>query len=432
MRRALCALAVVAPLLVPARAHAKDLCGTASTSAGPAPLTVTFTSSCGAAHWDFGDGQSTDGEQVEHTFAAGAWTVYVGDEKVAVVTSRAVTFRVPRLVGFRHRLTFRGAIVPPLANEQVLVLVNGRFLASTHTSSDGTFHVTRRIASPGPYSAHWVDANSDALSTTVKPQLAASLVGTPTVGQRIAVVARLSPAGAGTLRIRVWRGKKLVANVRRARVVLSTRSTARYRVRVSSEPAAGFAAVARTLTTTVALPYLRLGSRGPSVRALEQRLFDLHYALERVDSAYGQDTYDGVIAFQKVEGLSRTGEVDPAVWRRLAGASTPRARYRGDHVEVDKSRQVLLEVRGGKVTLVVPVSTGATGNTPIGLWHVYSRVPGWSWVLWYPTYFLRGFAIHGYPDVPPWPASHGCVRVPMWIATRLYAMHPFGFPIYIY
>jgi peptidoglycan hydrolase-like protein with peptidoglycan-binding domain len=168
------------------------------------------------------------------------------------------------------------------------------------------------------------------------------------------------------------------------------------------------------------------------VRALEQRLRQLRYALLRVDGAYGQDTYDAVVAFEKVNGLPRTGEVTPTLWRRLEHGKVPHARYRGDHVEVDKTRQVLFEVRHGIVTLVVPVSTGATGNTPIGLWHVYSRVAGWSWVLWYPTYFLRGFAIHGYPEVPAYPASHGCVRVPMWVATRLFAMHPYGFPIYIY
>jgi len=46
--------------------------------------------------------------------------------------------------------------------------------------------------------------------------------------------------------------------------------------------------------------------------------------------------------------------------------------------------------------------------------------------------FLRGFAIHGYPSVPPWPASHGCVRVPMWVATRVFALHRYGFAIWIY
>ena len=75
----------------------------------------------------------------------------------------------------------------------------------------------------------------------------------------------------------------------------------------------------------------------------------------------------------------------------------------GDYLEVDKTRQVLFVVRGGEVAKVVHVSTGATGNTPLGTWHVYRKVGGWDWVLWYPMYFLRGFAIHGYPSVPAYP-----------------------------
>jgi lipoprotein-anchoring transpeptidase ErfK/SrfK len=93
---------------------------------------------------------------------------------------------------------------------------------------------------------------------------------------------------------------------------------------------------------------------------------------------------------------------------------------------------VLFLVRDGRVAVVVHVSTGATGNTPVGMWHVYSKVPGWSWVLWYPNYFLRGFAIHGYPSVPAYPASHGCVRVPMWVAPSLYAQIPYGDAVYVY
>jgi hypothetical protein len=83
------------------------------------------------------------------------------------------------------------------------------------------------------------------------------------------------------------------------------------------------------------------------------------------------------------------------------------------------------------VTAVVHVSTGATGNTPVGRWQVYRKVNGWDWVLYYPSYFLRGFAVHGYPSVPAYPASHGCVRVPMWIATRLYGLMPHGSTIWI-
>ncbi len=91
-----------------------------------------------------------------------------------------------------------------------------------------------------------------------------------------------------------------------------------------------------------------------------------------------------------------------------------------------------MTVADGQVTQVVHVSTGATGNTPLGRWRVYRKVAGWDWVLWYPMYFLRGFAIHGYPSVPAYPASHGCVRVPMWIAPRLHAQNPYGGLVYIY
>jgi peptidoglycan hydrolase-like protein with peptidoglycan-binding domain len=432
VRRAACAVLFAVLFVAPAPAQSKNLCGSASIAAGPAPLTVTFTSTCGAVHWDFGDGQSADGETAQHTFAAGAWTVYDGSEKVGVITSRGISLRMPPLVGYRHRLTFRGAVVPPLAGEAVTISAAGQALGSARTHADGTFRLTRRIRAPGPFEATWIDARSRAASTTVRPQLVARLVGVRTIGSPLSVTAKLVPAAAGTLHIRVLRGRRLVADARGPRVRLDTHTAATYRIRISSAPAAGYAARTRTLDATVSLPYLSRGSVGPSVRALEKRLWELHYALLRVDGSYDQDTYDAVVAFEKVNGLPRTGAVTPALWHRLQDAAVPRARYGGNHVEVDKARQVLLEVRSGKVTLVVPVSTGATGNTPAGLWHVYSRIAGWSWVLWYPTYFLRGFAIHGYPEVPAYPASHGCVRVPMWVATRLFAMHPYGFPIYIY
>ena len=138
-----------------------------------------------------------------------------------------------------------------------------------------------------------------------------------------------------------------------------------------------------------------------------------------------------MVAFQDVNRLPRPAP-DPGAVGEAGGATLPRARYGGDHVEVDKGRQVLFVVRGGKVALVTHVSTGATGNTPLGLWHVYGKVAGWSWVRWYPSYFLRGFAIHGYPDVPAYPASHGCVRVPMWLAPSLYTKIPIGSSVYVY
>jgi peptidoglycan hydrolase-like protein with peptidoglycan-binding domain len=167
------------------------------------------------------------------------------------------------------------------------------------------------------------------------------------------------------------------------------------------------------------------------VLALEHRLAELHYAVQQ-DGSFGDDDTEALYAFQKIEGLPRTGVATPDLWRRLLAAHTPAARYGGTHVEVDKTRQVLFLVRDGKVALVVATSTGATGNTPVGEFHVYRKVAGFDWVLYYPSYFLRGFAVHGYPDVPPYPASHGCARIPMWVAQTVYAQIGMGSTVYVY
>ena len=136
-----------------------------------------------------------------------------------------------------------------------------------------------------------------------------------------------------------------------------------------------------------------------------------------------------------MHGLARTGRVTPDLWRRLQAAHVPFARYRGPyrHVEVDKTRQVLFRVVGGRVVKVVHVSTGATGNTPVGRWRVYSKVPGFlPSGMFYSSFFVGAFAIHGYPSVPPYPASHGCVRVPIWIAPTLFASNDYGETVYIH
>ena len=255
-----------------------------------------------------------------------------------------------------------------------------------------------------------------ALRATVVPRLTVATRGTAIVGAPVRVVATLHPAAAGTVV---------------APRAVDTRTAHVAYVRVRTRPAAGWATVTASLDVPVVQPRLVPGSRGASVRALEARLAELHFAVQQ-DGVFDRDDTDALLAFQKLTGLPRTGVADGAVWRRLRAARVPTARYGGDHVEVDKMRQVLFVVRHGKVTLVVPTSTGATGNTPIGRWRVYRKVAGFDWVLYYPSYFLRGFAVHGYPDVPPYPASHGCARIPMWIATTVYGDMPDGSTVYVY
>jgi hypothetical protein len=388
-------------------AHAA--CGGAATAvSGRAPLTVTFMSTCTSrtTTWDFGDGATATGATVTHTFGAGYWrptlTTDSGTEQVTPVTSIALRLDAPRRARYGRFVALRAHVVPRLP-----VTYRGRRFIH------GVLRVRVLRAVPWTVTVKGVTASA---RTTVLPTLTVSLRGTPVVGARVRVVARLHPAAAGAVV-----GPRAV----------DTRSAHTARLSFTTRPAQGWARVARTLRVQVVSPALGPGSHGPSVRLLERRLLELHYAVE-ADGSYGDDDVEAIYAFQKVEGLARTGTVDAALWRRLLAAHVPRARYGGDHVEIDKTRQVLFVVRHGRVALVVATSTGASGNTPLGLWHVYRKVPGYDWVLYYPNYFLRGFAIHGYPDVPPYPASHGCARIPMWVAQRVYAQVPDGSVVYVY
>src|SRR5690606_15958967 len=70
---------------------------------------------------------------------------------------------------------------------------------------------------------------------------------------------------------------------------------------------------------------LELGESGDAVLALQQRLSELGYWLGTPDGNYGQLTRQAVMAFQKVEGLTRDGVAGPATRQRLATAGRPTA-----------------------------------------------------------------------------------------------------------
>jgi lipoprotein-anchoring transpeptidase ErfK/SrfK len=399
------ALVALAFMIFAPAAHAA-CAGAVGATTGAAPLTVTFTSQCAseAVTWDFGDGTQATGQSVQHTYAAGYWrptlTTDTGAEPAPAVTSIALSVNAPRVARYAQYVALTATVVP-----RIPVTYRGRqFL-------HGKLRV--RVLRATPWVVHAGNVTAQA-HTLVRPTL---VVRTPTaiVGAPARIVAALHPASAGRLVVpRLDTGTAHVAHLT-----------------VTTRPAPGWAKVSEHVTVPVVLPSLAAGDRGPSVLALERRLATLHYAVQ-ADGVYGDDDVEAIYAFEKVQGLPRTGRVDAALWRRLLAAHTPAARFPGDHVEIDKARQVLFVVRGGKVTLIVATSTGATGNTPLGVWHVYRKVDGFDWVLYYPSYFLRGFAVHGYPDVPPYPASHGCARIPMWIAQTVYAQISYGSTVYVY
>ena len=97
-----------------------------------------------------------------------------------------------------------------------------------------------------------------------------------------------------------------------------------YRIRLTVAPAQGYVGGGKTVSRAVFVPYLRVGSRGPSVYALEQRLHELHYDLGAADGYYGVDTADAVVAFQKLHGLARTGATDARFWRGASRLRTSR------------------------------------------------------------------------------------------------------------
>ena len=266
-----------------------------------------------------------------------------------------------------------------------------------------------------------------------RPRLTTRVVGSGIVGTPLRLLVGVQPARAfhvDTRRgARVWLSRSYDGS---ARIRFSTLAAWTYRSRIAVPADGGWLAVSRSITTGVVQPRLALGSRGASVRELELRLRELRYALPRADSAYGLDTYQAVLAFQKVNGLPWTGRVDARVWQRLRSASPPRPRYGGDHIEVSKGRQYLLVVQGGKTQLVVHVSTGATGqhaDRPLAGLPQGHRLGLGALV---PDVLPPRLRDPRLSVVPAYPASHGCVRVPMWVAPQLYSRIGWGQTIYVY
>jgi peptidoglycan hydrolase-like protein with peptidoglycan-binding domain len=208
---------------------------------------------------------------------------------------------------------------------------------------------------------------------------------------------------------------------------------------LASSAFAGAVQVAAVEAASAAVrPVLRRGSSGTWVVTLQRRLAVLGYWCGSADGVFGHLTQQAVWAVQKVAGLGRDGVVGPLTWAALDAARRPTPRYRsGTHIEVDKRRQVVLVVVSGTLRLTLNTSTGSgeryysdgrwkTAYTPTGTYSIFSRyTSGWQsgplGSMWRPAYWYRGWALHGSTSIPPYPASHGCVRVSTAAMNLLYA-----------
>ena len=195
-------------------------------------------------------------------------------------------------------------------------------------------------------------------------------------------------------------------------------------------------------------PHARLPTRAEAMES-ERRLSEMGYWTGPVDGVIDGITRTALIAFQKWEGREITGRLTREDVEAISNAPPPQPRDAGyKHAEIDVDRQVLSIIDDdGTIIRIVPVSTGSgkryneKGNrglayTPKGRFRIYGKVSGWKrsplGLLYYPSYFSDGLAIHGNPSVPSLPESHGCIRVPMFASRAISKMLPVGTIVIIY
>ena len=186
------------------------------------------------------------------------------------------------------------------------------------------------------------------------------------------------------------------------------------------------------------------------IQQAEQWLADLGFWTGPVDGVWDGASRHALVAFQKVQRAKPTGLLTRAEWNALSVAFPPRPRdAKGPHIEVDLARQILFLVDSqGKIGNILPISSGSGKTfhengypetraiTPCGRLEVYATASGWKTSplgeMYNPLYIVGGIAIHGSEDMRTYPASHGCIRIPMFASSRLPKMVPKGTPVWVY
>jgi L,D-transpeptidase-like protein len=194
--------------------------------------------------------------------------------------------------------------------------------------------------------------------------------------------------------------------------------------------------VARSKKFGVDYPDLDPGNRSSVVRTFNNLLNRRGYFSSH-GKKYNVRTEWAVMAFRKVNGMSRNYNANPKIFRMLAARKAEfHLKYpsKGKHVEVDISRQVMAFAKHGKTQYTFPVSTGAPATPTIrGHYRFYRKDAGYNSVgMYYSVYFHGGYATHGYHSVPPYNASHGCVRNPIPDSIFIYNWIDLGDSIYVY
>ena len=107
-------------------------------------------------------------------------------------------------------------------------------------------------------------------------------------------------------------------------------------------------------------------------------------------------------------------------------------------VVIDLLTQLFYVYRGDQLVGVATISSGKKGReTPLGFWAVmnkqklgHSRKYENAPMPFMQMYDAKGIAFHAGPN-PGYPASHGCVRLPLKFAERLYGLTSMGTKVII-
>jgi hypothetical protein len=351
----------------------------------------------------------------------------------------------PRIT-YGASVTVSGLVTPAAPGVQVVVSAGGVDKATVLTDETGAYQavldprrsttVVARVAG---------GAESPAVPIQVVPAVTLSH-GTPIPFLACTYTLKVAPAAYdGVVVAAVHHRGELVARVSgrvrdgRVSLRLPLRGIEWFGIAISLPAAQGLDG--RSIDTSVkAVPKtLRVGSTGLRVKGMLTAFKRLRIRVPGTGTSFTTKVKDSVMAFQKAYRLPRTYVMDYDDWRRLDGAAVQKPRFTSPatHLEVDKTRQILMVVRDGKLLGLICISSGKTGNTPEGSFRILRKTPATTSlygpdVLYRTMGFYKNFAIHGYPSVPPYPASHGCVREPVWVADWVYDRSFVGERLYIY
>jgi hypothetical protein len=178
------------------------------------------------------------------------------------------------------------------------------------------------------------------------------------------------------------------------------------------------------------------GNRGLRVLLMQRRLQELGFSTS-LSGTFDSHTSYAVLAFRKTNLMGKSSYASTQVFNMLfrkRGAFRLRQGGPARHVEFDWSRQVLVIARNGRPWRTHHASSGKPSTpTVFGTFRFYRKQPGTnSHGMVDSNYFIGGYAIHGYPSVPLYPASHGCIRVPIPQAAGIDRAIDLGDVIYVY